>query len=81
MSENVEGEESEDGGRDLFGPDTLLLVSILVVGIVGSGVARWLLGVAGYNWVGRIVFVLGYATMIFVLWYGWIRPLDIGGPS
>lgn len=80
MTENAES-DAEEGGRDLFGRDTLLLVAVLLVGIVGSGVARWALGVAGYNWLGRLVFLSGYATMVFVVWYGWVRPLDITGPD
>lgn len=80
MSENAEG-DGDEGGRDLFGRDTLLLVAVLVVGIVGSGVARWALGVAGYNWLGELVFMSGYATMVFVVWYGWVRPLNITGPD
>jgi hypothetical protein len=70
--------DDEDG---LFGQDTLLLVAILIVGIVGTGLVRRLLGVAGYNTLGRLVFLLGYAGMVLVIWYGWIRPLDISGPD
>ncbi|WP_224334542.1 hypothetical protein [Haloprofundus halobius] len=68
-----------DGGH--LTRDNLLLILILFTGIVGSGIARRLLGELGYNGVGRVVFVLGYGGMIFALWYGWIRPLDITGPS
>lgn len=64
-----------------FGRDTLLLVLVLAVGIAGTGIVRRLLGEAGYNGLGRLAFVLGYGTMVFVLWYGWIRPLDIRGPA
>ncbi|RDI73122.1 hypothetical protein DWB78_12005 [Halopelagius longus] len=61
--------------------DKLLLVAILFVGIAGSGIARRALGELGYNEVGRIVFMLGYAGMVVAIWYGWIRPLDITGPT
>ena len=66
---------------DLITRRTLTLVLVVVVGIVGSGLARRLLGLAGYQTLGRVVFVLGYATMVFVVWYGWIRPLDLTGPT
>lgn len=64
-----------------FTRDKLLLVTILVLGIAGSGIARRLLGELGYNEVGRVVFILGYGGMILALWYGWVRPLDITGPT
>jgi hypothetical protein len=66
---------------DLITRRTLTLVGVIVVGIVGSGLARRLLGLAGYSTAGRLVFVLGYATMVVVVWYGWIRPLDLTGPT
>lgn len=71
---------SDDEER-LFGRETLLLAMILFVGIIGTGVIRRLLGMAGYNTLGRLVFLLGYAGMVVVIWYGWIRPLDIVGPD
>jgi hypothetical protein len=61
--------------------DTLLVITLLVVGIGGSGLARGLLHEQGYDTLGSAVFVLGYGTMVFLLWWGWVRPLDITGPS
>jgi len=61
--------------------DRALLVIVLLVGIGGSGLARRFLGEAGYDDLGVLVWVLGYGGMVFVLWYGWIRPLDIRGPD
>ena len=60
--------------------DRALLVVVLLVGIVGSGVTRWALGQAGYDALGTVLWILGYGGMVLVLWYGWIRPLDIRGP-
>jgi len=59
----------------------LLLAAVVTLGIVLPGVARRLLGEAGYNGLGMVVFTLGYAGMIFIVWFGWLRPLDITGPS
>jgi hypothetical protein len=67
--------------REFLSSDTALLALILFVGIAGSGVARWGLGQLGLNDLGRLVFIMGYGGMVFVLWYGWIRPLDITGPE
>ena len=61
--------------------DTLLVITLLVVGIGGSGLARGLLHEQGYDTLGSAVFVLGYGTMVLLLWWGWVRPLDITGPS
>jgi hypothetical protein len=68
------------GGRRLFTRNTLLLAAVFVVGVAGSGIARRLLGEAGYNDLGVVVFVLGYAGMVFVVWFGWVRPLELTGP-
>ena len=72
---------AETNIREFLRSDTLLLALILLVGIAGSGVARWGLGELGFTTLGRIVFIMGYGGMVFVLWYGWIRPLDITGPQ
>ncbi|MFB6093010.1 MAG: hypothetical protein ABEK02_08380 [Haloquadratum sp.] len=74
---------SADDERQLFEltRDKLLLLAILFVGIAGSGLARRLLGTLGYNTLGMIVFVLGYGGMVVAVWYGWVRPMDLTGPS
>jgi hypothetical protein len=61
--------------------EALLIVLILVLGIGGSGIARGLLAERGYDALGSAVFVIGYGSMVVLLWYGWIRPLEITGPS
>lgn len=73
-------DETGDEGQ-FFTRDKLLLLAVVVTGIVVPGVARRFLGEAGYPGVGTVVFVLGYAGMVFVVWYGWIRPLELTGPS
>jgi hypothetical protein len=67
--------------RSLVSRNNLLLAAVVTLGIVLPGIARRLLGEAGYNDLGMVVFVLGYAGMIVVVWFGWIRPLDISGPE
>lgn len=73
--------DSDGDWRTLVTRDRILLAVVLVVGIAGTGIVRRQLGLLGYNELGRIVFVLGYGGTVFVLWYGWIRPLDITGPT
>lgn len=67
--------------RDRVTRDRLLLATVLVVGIAGTGVVRRQLGLLGFNGLGRLVFILGYGLTVFAVWYGWIRPLDITGPD
>jgi hypothetical protein len=73
--------ENGEGGRQLFTRNTLLLALVFVVGVAGSGIARRFLGEAGYDALGTAVFVVGYAGMVLIVWFGWIRPLDLTGPA
>ncbi|MFB6108789.1 MAG: hypothetical protein ABEJ82_08130 [Haloplanus sp.] len=61
--------------------DAVLVSAILVAGIAIPGLLRGFLHEMGYDLLGSVVFVVGYGTMVFLLWYGWIRPLDITGPA
>lgn len=67
--------------RRILTRDTLSLVALLAVGIIGSGVMRWWLETLGMSTLGTVVFVLGYGAMVIAAWYGWVRPLDISGPG
>ncbi|MFB6243425.1 MAG: hypothetical protein ABEH80_04955 [Halobaculum sp.] len=61
--------------------DALALAAVLLVGIAGTGVVRRQLGLLGYNNLGRVVFVVGYGGTILLVWFVWLRPLEISGPS
>jgi hypothetical protein len=65
----------------LLSGDRVLVLAILFVGVVGSGLARWFLGNAGYPTLGSLIFVAGYAGMVLVLYFGWLRQMDITGPG
>ena len=67
--------------REFVTSDRMLLALVLFVGVAGSGVARWALGQIGQDLLGQVVFVMGYGGMVFVIWYGWLRPLNIRGPE
>lgn len=54
---------------------------VLVVGIVVPGFADYVLSTAGYPSVGMVVWAFGYLTMALVVWYRWLRPLDLSGPA
>lgn len=52
---------------------------IAVVGIVGSGVADFLLSGMGGPTLGAAVWVVGYLSTVVALWYVLLRPLDLDG--
>ena len=79
-STSTSDSKSDDGGRFLD-RDALLLAAVVVVGITGTGVVRRLLGEAGLNDLGAVVWLLGYGGTVLVVRYGWVRPLDVVGPS
>jgi hypothetical protein len=81
MGDTGDGADGTDDAAGFFTRDKLLLLVVVVSGVVLPGVARWALGRAGYGGVGTVVFVLGYAGMVFLVWYGWIRPLELTGPA
>ena len=54
---------------------------VLIVGVVGTGLVQRAFAVAGYPGAGTAFWILGYGTTALVLWAGWIRPLDLTGPS
>ena len=68
MSED--GDESKDNDEEwLFSRSALLLATVLIVGIAGTGVLRRLLGEAGLNDLGVVVWTLGYGGTVAVVWF------------
>lgn len=41
----------------------------------------YFLEAAGYSSLGDIVWIVGYGTGVSLVWYLWIRPLDIVGST
>ena len=58
-----------------------LFVLVVIVGLIGPGFAVNILDRANLRLLSDIVWVVGYGSTIFVLWFLWIRPLDLVGPS
>ncbi|MFC7134745.1 MULTISPECIES: hypothetical protein [Salinibaculum] len=54
---------------------------VVLVGVAGTGIAVRLVNAAGYSLLGSAVWAIGYGTTVFVLWYGWVRPLDLTGQT
>lgn len=55
--------------------------AILLGGVAGTGLVVRLLNNAGYSGIGVAVWIGGYGATLAVLWYGWLRPLDLTGPT
>ena len=54
---------------------------LVTAGVVGSGLANYGLTLAGFDILGSAAWAVGYGAMAVLLWYGWLRPLDIVGPD
>lgn len=60
--------------------ERVMLGAVLVVGVVVPGGANYALSAIGFDTAGTVVWAVGYITMVLVVWYRWIRPLDFSGP-
>jgi cation transporter-like permease len=69
--------DDEDGG---LSNRVVAAAVIAVVGVVGSGVADFLLSQLGAPVTGAAVWVVGYLSTVIALWYVLLRPLDLRGP-
>ncbi|MFC6733600.1 hypothetical protein [Haladaptatus sp. DYSN1] len=65
----------------ILASEKVKLALVLVVGVLGSGLADYFLTTSGYPGIGRAVWATGYVTMVLIIWYVWIRPLDISSPT
>ncbi len=62
-------------------PSCLRLLALLVVGVVGPGLARWWLGQLGDDRVGVAVFVVGYAAAVVLAWRDWLGGVEFTRPD
>lgn len=53
----------------------------ILVGLICSGLLAYALEEANLSVVVDFVWIIGYVTTIFVVWFIWIRPLDLVGSS
>ncbi|PSP84110.1 hypothetical protein BRC96_06295 [Halobacteriales archaeon QS_6_64_34] len=61
--------------------DTIALGLTAAAVIIVPGLANGFLSQMGYPWVGSAVWATGYGLGVVLIWYEWIRPLDITGPE
>ena len=60
--------------------EKLAFGAVLAAGVVLPGLAKYFLTSAGYATLGSLAWAFGFGTMVIVVWYVWLRPLDITGP-
>ena len=54
---------------------------VLTGGVVIPGLANYALAAAGYDRLGSLAWALGYAGAILLIWYVWVRPMALTGPT
>lgn len=75
-------DETEQGGRTREAAlGRLALGVVIAAGIVVPGVMDYALSALGHPQLGTLVWIVGYGTMVLLVWYVWIRPLELTGPS
>lgn len=57
------------------------LLTVLLVGLLVPGVARWWLGTQGAEFLGIAVFVGGYGLTLLFVWQRWLRGTAFVGPD
>ena len=53
----------------------------VVAAIIVPGFADYALASAGYKTLAGLVWTGGYGFGVIAIWYLWIRPLDLTGPT
>ncbi|REA00923.1 hypothetical protein DEQ92_19185 [Haloferax sp. Atlit-6N] len=77
-----EDESDEETRRYPFGlPSRLSFLVVVTIGLIGPGFGVYILEGADLSLAADIVWIIGYGTTIFVVWYVWIRPLELLGSS
>jgi hypothetical protein len=56
-------------------------ILVVIAGLVLPGVTVYSLEQAGLSFLGNIVWIIGYGTAVFVVWYIWLRPIDLVGTT
>jgi len=58
-----------------------LFVFVVIIGLLGPGLVVYTLEQGNYSGLADFVWIVGYGTTVFVVWYIWIRPLDFVSPA
>ena len=58
----------------------LQLALVLFITVAVPGVTDYFLSAAGHETLGMMVWAGGYGVGILLIWFVWVRPLDLHGP-
>ncbi|EFW94087.1 hypothetical protein ZOD2009_03050 [Haladaptatus paucihalophilus DX253] len=53
----------------------------MALGVIVPGMLKYVLTQSGYGLLGSVIFYTGYLSAAVVIWYVWIRPLELTGSS
>ena len=70
-----------DAEDDATPSKALWAAAAVLGGIVVPGLLSRALHASGLPALGALVFAMGFFGMLVVVWYVWLRPLDITGPA
>lgn len=56
--------------------DKALFALVLAVGVAVPGTVDFALSQLGYEGLGAVVWVVGYAGAVLLVWAVWLRPLE-----
>lgn len=80
MTPDSTHESDEESRRYPFGLSSRLSFLVTItIGLIGPGLGVTVLEEANLTLAADIVWIVGYGTTILVVWFIWIRPLDIVG--
>jgi hypothetical protein len=73
---------SEDGVHPtIWGSSWLAFALMMAGGIILPGLGVYAFEVAGRPLLSDLIWVTGYGTTVFLLWYIWLRPVDLLGST
>lgn len=58
-----------------------LVVVVLAAGVVVPGLVQFAVREAGYPQAATAAWVVGYAGVVALVWWRWVRPIDLSGPN
>ena len=65
----------------LDGTRAVLAGVTIAFAIIVPGLLNYLLGSVGYEFLGTVVWAVGYGGAALAFWFLFIRPLDVTGPE
>lgn len=75
------GSTTEDRKYPFGLSSKVFFILVVLLGLIMPGLLVTLLERANLSTLADMAWVFGYGTMIFTVWYIWIRPRDLVGPS